>query len=315
MRIEKKLLQAIALCVLVASIATRADAQKLQQKMAARYNDVFDYGKVAAIYEDLDAKGKSDANTMRKLAEAYMKMGEAPKAEGAYRRLMIMPGHNADDMLHFADQLRANGKYTEALAQYEQYAREKPDDQRAQNYLKNPTLFFRLKKDSASATIRTVPINSVDADMGMSVMDDLLIFSSARGEGVGGKRMYMWDDQPYLNLYSALLKGETAEEPMVMRADINSRYHDGTVSYDSTAKRLYFTRNNYFYGTTTKDKEGELNLGIFFTDVVKGEFGQPEWGNLIPFDHNDANFSTGHPCVSPDGKKIYFASDRPGGEG
>ena len=50
--------------------------------------------------------------------------------------------------------------------------------------------------------------------------------------------MYKWDDQPFLNLYSALLKGETAEEPVVMHNDVNSRYHDGTISYDSLAKRM-----------------------------------------------------------------------------
>ncbi|MBK8499950.1 MAG: OmpA family protein [Flavobacteriales bacterium] len=290
-------------------------AQKLQERMASRYTEVFDYNKVAAIYEDLDAKGKSDASVLRRLAKAYEKLGDAPRAEGAYRRLMITTGRTPDDVLAFADQLRAMGKYSEALQQYEAYVKERPDDPRAQAYLKVPELFYRLKRDSTSATIRTVPINSPEADMGMSVMDELLLFSSARGEGTGGRRTYQWDDQPFLNLYTALLKGETAEDPMVMRAHVNSRYHDGTVSYDSLAKRMYFTRNQYFYGTLTKDEEGELNLGIYFSDVVTGEFGQPEWGNLIPFDHNDANSNAGHPCVSPDGRRLYFASDRPGGMG
>ncbi len=119
-------------------------AQKLQERMASRYNEVFDYSKVAAIYEDLDAKGKSDATTLRKLAMAYRKLGDAPKAEGAYRRLMITTGRTAEDVLAFGDQLRANGKYTEALEQYELYAKEKPEDPRAQNYLRTPNLFYRI---------------------------------------------------------------------------------------------------------------------------------------------------------------------------
>jgi outer membrane protein OmpA-like peptidoglycan-associated protein len=100
-----------------------------------------------------------------------------------------------------------------------------------------------------------------------------------------------------------------------MRSDLNSRYHDGTMSYDSIAKRIYFTRNNFFYGSLDKNAKGELNVGIYFSDVVKGEFGQPEWGNLIPFDHNDPQHNYGHPNVSPDGKKLFFTSDRPGGSG
>ena len=316
MTARTNLLHVLAILLLTTVVGLPcARAQKLQERMAARYSEQFDYSKVAAIYEDLDAKGKSDASTLRKLAQAYVKLGDAPKAEGAYRRLMITPGRTPEDVLAFADELRAQGKYTEALDQYAAYLKDRPDDARAQGYLKSPNLFYRLRKDSTSATIRTVPINSPEADLGMSVMDELLMFSSARGEGSGGRRTYMWDDQPFLNLYTALLKGETAEEPMVMREHINSRYHDGMMSYDSLAKRMYFTRNNYFYGTLTKDEQGELNLGIYFADVVMGEFGQPEWGNLIPFDHNDANSNSGHPSVSPDGRRMYFASDRPGGVG
>lgn len=296
-------------------IAATASAQKLQQRMAERYTDVFDYAKVAAIYEDLDARGKSDAETLRLLAKAYTKLGDQPAAEGAYRRLMIAPGRTIDDVRAFADALRANGKYNEALEQYQIFAKERPDDARVNGYLRTPDLFYRLKRDSASATIRKVPINSPQADLGMSVMGEFLLFSSARGEGTGGSRGYAWDDEPFLNLYSAELKGETAENPLVMRQHINSRWHDGTVSFDSLAKRMYFTRNNVWYGTVQKSKRGELNLGIYFSDVVKGEFGQEEWGNIIPFDHNDPEFNLGHPNVSPDGRTLYFASDRPGGEG
>ncbi|MBK8226042.1 MAG: carboxypeptidase regulatory-like domain-containing protein [Flavobacteriales bacterium] len=296
-------------------LVTAAPAQKLQQRMADRYNDVFDYNKVIAIYEDLDARGKSDAATLRQLAVAYTKVDNAPGAEGAYRRLMIAPGRTTDDVRAFGDALRANGKYNEALEQYQAYAKERPDDARVNGYLRTPDLFYRLRRDSTSATIRKVPVNSPQADLGMSVMGEFLLFSSARGEGTGGGRSYAWDDQPFLNLYSAELKGETAENPLVMRQHINTRWHDGTLSFDSLAKRVYFTRNNVWYGTVQKSKRGELNLGIYFSDIVKGEFGQEEWGNIVPFDHNDPEFNLGHPSVSPDGRNLYFASDRPGGMG
>lgn len=292
-----------------------AQAQRMKERMAERYEQVFDHQKVAAIYEDLHAKGKADANDLRRLAEAYKKLNDPARAEAAYRSLMGTGERNAADMYAFAEQLRANGKYEEARQWYEQYSQAQPDDPRIQVYLRDPQFFDRLMKDTASATIRTVPINSPQADLGMSVLGELLLFSSARGEGTGGTRTYVWDQEPFLNLYSALLKGETAEEPMVMRKDVNSRYHDGTVSYDSLAKRMYFTRNNVHYGVVQKAGNGDLNLGIFFTDVIQGEFGQNEWGVLIPFDHNDPEHNYGHPFVSPDGRRIYFVSDRPGGQG
>jgi outer membrane protein OmpA-like peptidoglycan-associated protein len=303
--------------MLLAAIAVpvMANAQKLKERMADRYAQVFDHQKVAAIYEDLHAKGKADANDLRTLAATYKKLNDPVRAEAAYRSLMGMGERTPADMYAFAEQLRANGKYDEARQWYEQYAQAQPDDARVQVYIRDPKFFDRLMRDSASATIRTVPINSPQADLGMSTLGELLLFSSARGEGAGGSRTYVWDDEPFLNLYSALLKGETVEEPLVMHKDVNSRYHDGTVSYDSLAKRMYFTRNNVHYGVVQKAGNGNLNLGIYFTDVVQGEFGQNEWGALIPFDHNDPEHNYGHPFVSPDGRRIYFVSDRPGGQG
>lgn len=290
-------------------------AQKMKERMAERAAQQYDYPAVVAICEDLVTRGKAEPADMRRLAMAYRKLGQPGKAEATYMKMMGLGSETPEDILALAEQLRANGKYTEALEWYKTYAALRPDDQRAQAYLKNPRIFDRLMRDSTSATVRKLPINSPQADLGPNIMDDLLLFTSARGEGVGGGRLYAWDDQPYLNLYSALRKGETAEDPLVMRKELNSRYHDGVGSFDSVANRLYFTRNNYYYGTLAKDANGSLNLGIFHSDVVTGEFGQPEWGNLVPFDHNDPEANYGHPFVSPDGRKLFFASDRAGGQG
>lgn len=313
---RKRSLARIPVIALVALLgAPLAHAQQLKARLAERALAEFDHPRAAAIYEQMDRQGQAGPNELRQLVAVYRRMGRMADAENASLRLMGRGGTDPEDVLVHADILRANGKYSEALEWYGNYASVRPDDPRPQAYLADAGFIDRLMSDSSSATIRTVPINSPQADLGMTILEELLLFSSARGEGAGGKRRYNWDDEPYLNLYSALLKGETAEEPMVMRKDINSRYHDGTVTYDPHAKRLYFTRNQVHYGVRSKSTDGQLKLGIYFADVVTGEFGQQEWGSLIPFDHNDAEFNVGHPCISPDGRFIYFVSDMPGGMG
>lgn len=314
----RQLLRSVGVCgllmfALLQPLATQA--QKLKVRMAEEAAADFDYPRMAAIYEDLTTSSKGTPDDYRRLAFAYKRMGQLLKAEAAYKQMANMGPLTPPDMLDYADVLRTNGHYPEALKVYETYAGTNPDDPRAKGYLAQSDLFARLKRDSTRNEVRTVPINSPQADLGMTVMDDLLIFSSARGEGVGGKHEYKWDDQPFLNLYTALLKGRTAAEPMVMRKDLNCRYHDGTASYDSIAHRLYFTRDNVFYGTLNKASNGELKLGIFSSDIMAGEFNQREWDGLVPFEHNDPEYNTGHPAISPDGKRLYFASDRPGGQG
>lgn len=259
----------ILLCAAVLS-STTVQAQHLKQRMAEKAVANFDYPLAASIYEDIVLSEKADASDWRALSSAYLNMGEPANAEAAYTKLMAS-SPTSTDMMRYANLLRANGKYPEALGWYRRYVATVPDDARALAYVNDSTLFQRLTREGFGSSVRTVPINSAMADLGCAVMDDLLIFSSARGEGVGGSRTYAWDYQPFLNLYTALLKGATVEDPMVMRKDVNSRYHEGTVTYDSLAHRLYFTRNNWYYGVPEKADNGELKLGIFFSDITTGE--------------------------------------------
>ena len=301
----------LALLILPASM----NAQKFKQRMAETAAEVFDYPKMAAIYQDITASGKATPDDWRRMALAYRRMGDPLKAEASYKQMANMGPLGVEDRLAYADVLRDNGHYSEAVEQYKAVLVTDAENVRAKAFLQHPDLFSRLIKGNTRNSVRTVPINSPQADLGLTVMEDLLIFSSARGEGVGGKSDYNWDGQPFLNMYTALLKGQTAEAPLVLRKDINHRYHDGTASYDSLAKRLYFTRDNVWYGTISKAANGELKLAIFYSDIKVGEFNQPEWGALAPFEHNDPEYNTGHPCISPEGRRLYFVSDRPGGQG
>ena len=312
-KLSRLLPLALVGCGLLATPA--AQAQKLKERMAESSAEVFDYPTMAKIYEDIVASGKATPQDMKRLAFAYKLMGRTDMAEATYKTMVETGTPSAQDMFDYAEILRANGKYTDAMTWYGKVAGSDPENIRAQAYLKHPDMFTRLMRDSTRSSVRKLNINSAEADLGPTVMDDLLLFGSARGEGVGGQRSYPWDDQPYLNLYSALLKGGDAAEPMVMRKEVNSRYHDGTAAYDSLAHRLYFTRNNYLNGKLQKDEDGELNLGIYYSDIVQGDYNQKEWGGLTPFEHNDPAFNTGHPCVGQDGRRIFFASDRPGGQG
>jgi outer membrane protein OmpA-like peptidoglycan-associated protein/tetratricopeptide (TPR) repeat protein len=306
------LLMAVAV-LLVAAPAARA--QKLKHRMADRYAAVFDYTNMAKVYEDIVAGKNATPADYRELAFAYKKLGDHAKAAATYKRLIDLGSPAPDDLLSYADQLRAQGNYDEAAKWYQAYSDKAPDDEWVKQYLKQGSFLKHLESDSTKDRVRKLPINSPDADLAPAVMNDLLLFSSARGEGVGGRTKYNWDREPFLNLYSALLKGETATDPMVMRKDLNSRLHDGTATFDSTRQRLYFTRDNLYYGKLTKAGDGEVKLGIYYADITKGDMGQQEWGNLTPFEQNNPEYNLGQPSISPDGKRLYFVSDMPGGSG
>ena len=90
---------------------------------------------------------------------------------------------------------------------------------------------------------------------------------------------------------------------------VNSKYHEAGAAFSPDGKTMFFTRNNY--GKKLKrDAKGVNHLTLYMSKFVGGE-----WSKPIPLPFNSDEYSTGHPTMSPDGKKLYFASDMPGGYG
>jgi len=70
---------------------------------------------------------------------------------------------------------------------------------------------------------------------------------------------------------------------------------------------MYFTRNNYLKG-----KRGRDDQKITLLKLYKAEFINDKWTNITELPFNSDQYSTAHPALSNDEKKLYFASDMPG---
>ena len=73
---------------------------------------------------------------------------------------------------------------------------------------------------------------------------------------------------------------------------------------------MYFTRNNSVVSLLRNISDTTNKLGIFSADFSGGK-----WINIKPFRYNNPAYSLSTPSLAPDGERIYFASDMPGGSG
>jgi outer membrane protein OmpA-like peptidoglycan-associated protein len=92
--------------------------------------------------------------------------------------------------------------------------------------------------------------------------------------------------------------------------DITSRLNDGPATFSQLGDTIYFSRNMRTEGKLRELEGTGNNLGIF-SSVFEGK----KWSKAseLRFNNQLYNFST--PCLSPDGTKLFFASDRSGGFG
>lgn len=98
------------------------------------------------------------------------------------------------------------------------------------------------------------------------------------------------------DIYVSNLVGNTWSKPEHLGKNVNSKYHESSVSLSYDAKRLYFI----------SDREGGLGAGdIYFCDKdIKGQWGPAQ--NIGP--SLNTKYGEEGVFIHPDGKTVYFSS-------
>src|SRR5690606_2331321 len=154
--------------------------------------------------------------------------------------------------------------------------------------------------------IQPMAKNTTNGDFGISFYGDKVAFASLRN---GGKDSYGWNDKPYLDLYSANVSDKqllTNIKPFPK--SINTKTHESNASFSADGRIMFFNRTN----AKRVEVNGEKIANI---KIFRAEFNNDDWVNVTPVPFSNDNYSVEHPTLSRDGKKLYFASDMPGGFG
>jgi len=285
----------------------QAFAQGSLVKKADKYYNRLEYVKAAETYEKVVEKGKADDYVYERLADSYYQIFDTKNAE-KYYALIVEKTDDPEIYYRYAQVLKANGKYEESIPWMEKFAQMKPADHRAIKFRENPNYLPRLLETGKDKfVVNELPnINTEYADFGAKPYGKKLYFVSARD--TKGKD-YGWDEQPFLDIYQAdYVDGIVSNIEKV--PTINTEYHDGTFCFSPDGKTIYFTRDNYYNEEYKTDTLGVSRLKLYSARVIRGRF-----TNVKELPFNNDNYSVSHPAVSPDGKKLYFSSDMPGGMG
>jgi len=286
-------------------------AQSIRESKADKYYESYAYSKAAEIYENLHAKDSKNAKYIQRLAYSYNKMLNYKKAAYYYSQLVQLEQAQPVDYYEYAQLLHMQGKDVESKVWLEKYMVKAPGDQRAKNQLQNIYQGQEPKSGVENVTIKNLNGNTKFLDMCIAYYKDQLVYSSAKDTFSMIRNTYEWNNQAFLDLYITNPGSEpTGKDKRNVFESVNSRFHEGPVSFTSDGNTMYFTRNNYFNGHVTTTPDGTNNLKIFIAD-----FEGKEWKKIRGLSFNSDQYSVGHPALSPDDKTLYFISDMPGGFG
>ena len=299
-----------------AFLAINLDAQQgtgMVFKKAEKLFNNYEYLAAADLYERLANKDSTFTYAKIQAAESYRKMSQPKKAAEWYGRAIQDPAiMKPIHLLYYGQALMSMEKYDSARIYLEQYRASSPDEYRVNELIAGIDDMASFYKDSSLIKIESTIFNSPQSEFGPAYYKDGIIFSSSRNQFKLIKHKTGWDNTNYYQLYYADDKSPAIDNSVLFGNHVNTRFHEGTVTFFDDFEKMIFTRNNFYNHEVKRSEEKVANLQLFLSERKnKNE----EYTNPIPFQFNDPEHSYGHPSISEDEMILYFASDIPGGYG
>ncbi len=233
--------------------------------------------------------------------------------------LVGLNNKNPAYLLGNARALHNLGKYGEAEAAYNAYLKLVPAD-------KTKIEFLIRSCDSALKwqhrppvykVLNMAAINTSYSEWGLARFKNGYMFSSDRlnenaeiihsmgkdnAQEISGRT-----GRPYLKLYTVNENIDSSfGKPAFYTGLESEQYHTSSSSFDARKDVLYFAR------TRRIELPNSFNKSVFKVELVYSEASKPV--RSFPF-NSILDYSVGDPSISPNGRRLYFASNMPGGYG
>ncbi len=298
-------------CVLLSGCGVKKRIKKADKRF-----EVGEYYAAGDLYKS--SYGKVSAKKDRPLkAHVAFRQGESYRMTNhnrtAYAYQNAIRNHYSDSIVYFyyAQALHKDGKYADAAKSYEIYLQYDPDNEAAKNGLLASGMAAEWKKDPTRyKVVKSKEMNvrrySSYAPAYVGNSSDILIFTSARSSDKKKKtKNNAITGMPNSNMYS-IRKNAVGkwEDPEILAEEVNDPgAEDGVCAFSPDGKTMYFTR--------ARKADSDAGAQILISSRSGGAWSEPR--PLKVFE--DSTITVAHPAISPDGERIYFVSDAPGGYG
>ena len=276
-------------------------------KKAAKSVNNGEYDVAVDQYKKLVSKNATSPDLNFQLAEAYRKSNNIGQAAPYYR--VALQNGLVEEMawFHYAQSLKATGKYEEAkdaLGDYLLKASNPSVKKLAENDLAGLEKLDLLKDRESYYRVKNLEtLNTPAAEYSPVYNKGDLYFTSNRD---GGK-VYKTTGTGFTDIYSVKTRGAVVDltslralDPIINDPGVN----EGSVAFSSDGFTMIFAKGN-----TGKGSDAD-QINLFFTRYRNGRWSVPR-----PVNVNEPASWDSSPALSPDGATLYWASDRPGGFG
>ncbi|MDB2606161.1 OmpA family protein [Zobellia sp.] len=290
-------------------VCLTVSSQSKEEKANAYYED-YKFEKAIKLYSDLaSGKKRPSLEVVQRLADSYFNMNRYQEAVIWYKKLYNIMGKEVGEgnIIKLVQSLKAsmhNERADQLLKDF--YT----DEDRLQMMLSQKVHLDSTLAQKEKYATKNMAFNSTKSDFGPMLFNDGLVFASARDTTKSNGELYPWNKQPYLDLYITR-PNITGLVPEKYLENLESSYHDATLTFSWDGQTVYFTRNYL----KKKNRLSANEDGLSHMQILRGTIRNNELVDVISLGFNSKEYSCGHPALSSDGRYLYFTSNMPGGFG
>lgn len=280
-------------------------AQNKQLDKANKRYKIKKYAEAIPLYEEGLEKNPNLSAKVR-LAYCYRVNNNIENAVNLYTEIVQHKRAKPITWYYYGEALMSQGKYEEAKTWLTKYTEKKPGDPKGWTLIESIDNVQTIVPYYMVKNITPFAYNSDEDDSSPVFFRDGIAFSSDRKRGVKlMKKKSSFTGRDFLSIY--LSKGNddgTYKSPKQISKRINDlNKNTGTIALSPDGTMVVFSRNS-----DVANRRNQYNLMLYQAEVTKdGKFKNVK---LMDFCNNNSNHM--HPTFSPDGKTIFFTSDKSG---
>jgi peptidoglycan-associated lipoprotein len=236
------------------------------------------------------------------IAESYRLSNRIKEAEPYYAKAGGSTVDKDTLKFYYAQSLKANGKYAEAKAKLEELAQETAINglkDRAKAEANGIDYLIKLGENPSFYKVKNLEmINTPSSEYSPVFLNNELYFTSSRGND----KIYEATGTPFTDIYKVASRGANVDLATVapLPTGINStNINDGCITFSPDGKTMVFAKGN------TGKKKGAVDVDLYISRYRNNVWSEPVMINI-----NDPDWWDSAPAFSPDGRTLYFASNR-----
>jgi peptidoglycan-associated lipoprotein len=286
------------------------NAQKSFSKDAEKAYSEEKFFDAIELYKKAYSKEKNKAEKARiifQIAECYRKTLDPKLAESWYKKAIKAKYPDPLATLYLAEALKIQGRYPEAIVEFNNFKSMEPGDKRGDEGVKSCEMAQKWMDEPNRYVVNPeTQLNSKQYDFSPTYADkkyNTIIFSSTR-EGASGKGTDGILGENFSSLFESKRdKNGKWSTPVPLGGEVNTPANEGASSVDNKGKVMYFTRCGV-------EKNKEIPCKILKA-VKKGN----SWSDIEVLNLGPDTVTFGHPAISADETMLFFAAEMEGGYG